>query len=767
MPGGSPRWRPPSAPFRADTAGGIPDRRRERGDGRGARGAAHGARGPAGPRWGAPRARDEPRLPARHRPVVRREGSWIGGHREPPRGRGRDRHDAAAHPGWRRGARTRGPGAGRRSPGVERRPNRAAGGGLDLEALERGRVLTTDVSVVATSRILVAMWPPAGLAQPGSGVARGGRTTWVGRTTRVGGSTTPADRDRLRFHGGTAQAAALVIRGPREAVDLPDGSSLAILRLDGEVAAAPGDRFALRRPSPARPLAGAWCWTRRHRVASHGGGSTRGGRRLSRPRLPRWRPVSTGRSRRSGRSRPRGSTCTAPSASLTAGGSPRTWRRRSMRRPWISSGRTTPRSPSPRALRSRRSAPSLRGPRAAWPRWTAPPRTRSPAPWWTVSWRTGRWLGTVTGCGTRLGPPASRQRRSPRWTGWSWLYRSRLPRHSRWSPARPAARPTASVRSRPPAASSAWGTTSRGPPAHIATSCARRWRWPPRHRSRPPPTVMPPAPAGDTCSRSSRTWTAADCCDAPTPGTSSAPGPLPGSRRVPPRRAPSQARCRSSRRAGRRHVKPAAIVLAGGASSRFGGDKLAADFEGRPVLEHVLRAAAVVANPIVLVVGPDDPVPWLPGDLGVDVVPARDAVAHRGPLAGLAAGLAAPHPPVRRRDHRRGRHALRRAGRARSPRRDAGARSVAGCRLPGGRSGDPAAGSRPALGRGSRGAGPPGGGSPQSPRPPRRRPDRRRAGRGLACPRPRRGHPARRGHAGRSSPHRALTERSHSTIMVR
>ncbi len=128
--------------------------------------------------------------------------------------------------------------------------------GVDLEALERGRVLTTDVSVVATSRILVAMWPPAGLAQPGSGVARGGRTAWVGRTTRVGGSTTPADRDRLRFHGGTAQAAALVIRGPREAVDLPDGSSLAILRLDGEVAAAPGDRFALRRPSPGSSAGG-------------------------------------------------------------------------------------------------------------------------------------------------------------------------------------------------------------------------------------------------------------------------------------------------------------------------------------------------------------------------------------------------------------------------------------------------------------------------------------------------------------------------------
>ncbi len=88
-------------------------------------------------------------------------------------------------------------------------------------------------------------------------------------------------------------------------------------------------------------------------------------------------------------------------------------------------------------------------------------------------------------------------------------------------------------------------------------------------------------------------------------------------------------------------MRPAAIVLAGGASSRFGANKLAADLGGRPVLEHALRAAAAVASPIVLVVGPDDPVPWLPGDLPVDVLLARDHVAHRGPLAGLAGGLTA------------------------------------------------------------------------------------------------------------------------------
>ena len=88
-------------------------------------------------------------------------------------------------------------------------------------------------------------------------------------------------------------------------------------------------------------------------------------------------------------------------------------------------------------------------------------------------------------------------------------------------------------------------------------------------------------------------------------------------------------------------MRPAAIVLAGGASSRFGSDKLAANLGGRPVLDHALRAAAAVANPLVLVVGPADPVPRLPADLGADVVLARDAVAHRGPLAGLVAGLAA------------------------------------------------------------------------------------------------------------------------------
>jgi selenocysteine-specific elongation factor len=112
-------------------------------------------------------------------------------------------------------------------------------GGVEASVLRRGQVLTTDPGVVATSRVLVAMRPPAELG---------------GLHGRV--SAAPGDRNRLRLHLGTQQAAALVVRGPREAMDLPDGSLLAILRLDATVATSAGDRFALRRPSPGSAAGG-------------------------------------------------------------------------------------------------------------------------------------------------------------------------------------------------------------------------------------------------------------------------------------------------------------------------------------------------------------------------------------------------------------------------------------------------------------------------------------------------------------------------------
>ena len=109
-------------------------------------------------------------------------------------------------------------------------------GGVEAAELARGAALTIDPAVVATSRILVAVRPPAGL----------------GRRP----IPPPADADRLRLHAGTAQVDALVVRGPREAIQLPDGSSLAILRLAHPIAAAAGDRFALRAPSPGATAGG-------------------------------------------------------------------------------------------------------------------------------------------------------------------------------------------------------------------------------------------------------------------------------------------------------------------------------------------------------------------------------------------------------------------------------------------------------------------------------------------------------------------------------
>lgn len=83
------------------------------------------------------------------------------------------------------------------------------------------------------------------------------------------------------------------------------------------------------------------------------------------------------------------------------------------------------------------------------------------------------------------------------------------------------------------------------------------------------------------------------------------------------------------------------IVLAGGRATRFGADKLAVEVDGRPLLHHAILAVATVADEVVVVIGSDGARPPLPVDAEVRVRVVRDAVANRGPLAGLAAGLAA------------------------------------------------------------------------------------------------------------------------------
>ena len=86
-------------------------------------------------------------------------------------------------------------------------------------------------------------------------------------------------------------------------------------------------------------------------------------------------------------------------------------------------------------------------------------------------------------------------------------------------------------------------------------------------------------------------------------------------------------------------TRPIGIVLAGGASSRFGKDKVTTAFEGRPLLHHALERVAQCVDEIVLVLAPDAEVPPLPPDLEGRIAIARDPTPHGGPLAGLATGL--------------------------------------------------------------------------------------------------------------------------------
>jgi molybdopterin-guanine dinucleotide biosynthesis protein A len=87
-------------------------------------------------------------------------------------------------------------------------------------------------------------------------------------------------------------------------------------------------------------------------------------------------------------------------------------------------------------------------------------------------------------------------------------------------------------------------------------------------------------------------------------------------------------------------------VLAGGRSTRFGGDKLAVSIRGRPLLHHAVAAVGACCEEVLIVVAPDrDPAdPILDPDALAALVRGRsrlvrDAVADGGPLVGVRSGL--------------------------------------------------------------------------------------------------------------------------------
>jgi molybdopterin-guanine dinucleotide biosynthesis protein A len=79
--------------------------------------------------------------------------------------------------------------------------------------------------------------------------------------------------------------------------------------------------------------------------------------------------------------------------------------------------------------------------------------------------------------------------------------------------------------------------------------------------------------------------------------------------------------------------RTAAIVLAGGRSRRFGGDKLATEVDGRPLLDRALHVALASADAQVVVVGPEE------REVPEGVLVTREEPAYAGPFAAVAAGL--------------------------------------------------------------------------------------------------------------------------------
>ena len=111
--------------------------------------------------------------------------------------------------------------------------------GIGAADVARGAVLTDDPTVRPTDRLTAILRRPAGLD------ARESARAWP-----------PPPGAILRLHLGTDAVDATPGRGRSDAVDLPDGRRVATLRLTRPIAAAVGDPFALRVPSPAAAAAG-------------------------------------------------------------------------------------------------------------------------------------------------------------------------------------------------------------------------------------------------------------------------------------------------------------------------------------------------------------------------------------------------------------------------------------------------------------------------------------------------------------------------------
>lgn len=84
-------------------------------------------------------------------------------------------------------------------------------------------------------------------------------------------------------------------------------------------------------------------------------------------------------------------------------------------------------------------------------------------------------------------------------------------------------------------------------------------------------------------------------------------------------------------------MRPSGILLAGGASRRFGRPKIIEPVDGEPLFHRPLRALSAACDEVVIVLAPGAPDLALPA--GMNVRFSRDEIAHQGPLAGTAGAL--------------------------------------------------------------------------------------------------------------------------------
>jgi molybdopterin-guanine dinucleotide biosynthesis protein A len=79
----------------------------------------------------------------------------------------------------------------------------------------------------------------------------------------------------------------------------------------------------------------------------------------------------------------------------------------------------------------------------------------------------------------------------------------------------------------------------------------------------------------------------------------------------------------------------AAIILAGGRSSRMGRPKALVMFDGEPLIAHLVRTLGGIFDKVVIVAAPDQDLPDLPASL------VRDELPFQGPVGGIYYGLRA------------------------------------------------------------------------------------------------------------------------------